>query len=233
MSKSIEILRYLRFSPEGTNKLRIRGELYEAVDDIPDVRVQKVIKQAIVNMIDMAGGIENLIEEGYLSAPVVLVPAAPETDIDKIDVEPPAEIESLIDEPVTEPKNEPAAKIIDPADAVPLPKLDHDFGLSINDQEPSLASQSFLSRLRGIRGRTPNNEVLGPPPDIASQINTVLQGLVEQDPSFVGRRIEMRSAGRGELVFVVDGQYFEGVSDITDPEAAQIIRKAISIWEKR
>lgn len=258
MSKSIEILRYLRFSPDGTSKLRVRGELYESVSDIPDERVQKVIKRSIATMVDMAGGIEQLIEDGYLSAPVVLVPADPAdaTDFENraefvpTVVPPPTslpvkEVKEIEEDPVaaepaqktglspTEPPVEPPTQAIDPAETVPLPKLSQDFGLSLDDTTPSLASQSFLTRLRGLRGRTPNNEVLGPPPDIASQINSILQGLIEQDPSFIGRRVEMRSAGKGELVFVVDGQYFESVSEITDPSAAQIIRSAISTWENR
>ncbi|MEM8857497.1 MAG: hypothetical protein AAGD96_04210 [Chloroflexota bacterium] len=240
MSKSIEILRFLRFSPGGKRKMRIRGELYENVNDIPDERVRRVIKQSIVEMVEMAGGVEQLFEDGFFSE----LPAQMIVDVKPPAIEPEPKTAIEAAPTIREVVEDPIEKIKESVEVVhtdlnegyaPPPALKlNTFPPPTPEPESSLANQSFFGRLRGgLRGRTPNPEVMGPPPDIASQINTILQGMLEQSPQFVGRQVELRSSVNGELVFIVDGRSFDGVSEISDENAAQIIRQAISAWESR
>ena len=223
MSKTIEILKFLRVTPEKKRLIQVRGRLFTNVDDIPDERVQKVVRQSIAEMVLMAGGYEKLINEGFLEPTKTHFtdpkPLA-DTDINELLAE------NKVDQKLGAPKSEDST----------LPSTTVNFESKPQNEpilNPNETSQgSLLSRFRNLTGRTPSkpqSSILSL--DIAGQINEILQQRLEEDRSFAGRQIELRSARGGDLQFVVDGRFYESVNDIPEESTATLFRNAITEWE--
>ncbi len=70
------------------------------------------------------------------------------------------------------------------------------------------------------------------PKSIVAQVNEILQEVLPKSP-FRDRSIKLLEIpGRGMLV-MVDGQGYEGVGDVPDPQVRQLIQNCVSEWEKR
>lgn len=238
MSKTIEILRYLKSTSDGETKMRIRGELFSFVDDIPDVRVQRVIRRSIADMVEKAGGIERLMAEGLIDSPAEPQEADLSTEeLIEPAVEPPALAEraikvdySEIEESIEEKPNLNEVNRSDEG----MSQSQSAFLNSLRGQEttePPSQDNSLIGRFRAIQNRPiPSRDELLPKLDIGSQINEILQAKIEKMPTLADRQIELRSKFGGELVFIVDGESYESVNDIPAGEAADVMRSAIAQW---
>jgi hypothetical protein len=69
--------------------------------------------------------------------------------------------------------------------------------------------------------------------DIPSSIEAYLQYRLAQTPGYGGRPWHVRAAPGGGVRIEVNGQFFEAVSDITDPDARAFIQNAIQEWQER
>ena len=224
MSKTIEILKFLRVTPEKKRLIQVRGKVYTNVDEIPDDRVKQIVRQSIAEMVTMAGGYDRLVDEGLLK-PVEKAPEPqPLEDSD---------LGQLVEEDrIAQSEAEPAA-VKKPVS----PQID--FGAQNQSEfadSPSAKSKngSLLNRFRNLTGRQPEkpqSSILHL--DIAGQINEFLQAKVVENQSFIGRQVELRSAIGGDLQFVVDGRFYESVNEIPDESAANLFRSAIAEWESR
>ncbi|MFK7801903.1 MAG: hypothetical protein AB8G95_09745 [Anaerolineae bacterium] len=238
MSKTIEILKFLRVSPEKKRLIQVRGKLFSTVDDIADERVQHVVRQSIAEMVEMAGGVDRLVEGGYLKTADVplaefLSEAAPETPKAPEKIEPVAkeavEVKPTIEPQISELKNE-VTDMGQPLPPTLLPKTEVSSDLLENQSDSN--NGSLLNRFRSLTGRKPEKpKSIVPKLDIAGQINEILQRMIEIDRSYVGRQVELRSAINGDLLFIVDGRSYDSVNDIQDESVANLFRAAIAEWE--
>jgi hypothetical protein len=69
--------------------------------------------------------------------------------------------------------------------------------------------------------------------NIAGAIEAYLQHKLRQTPDYYGRSIHVHSAPGGGVMIEVDGEYFEAVSDVYDPEVRDFISTAIQEWQER
>lgn len=226
--------------------MRIRGELYSNVDEIPNEKVQLVIRKTIADLVDMAGGLEKLVEGGFLEglpAPIIETHA---TIIEEITEEPIAEqkgvsnIEleedvSFLDSVSTIELGQPQRSAEESATAEQKAFLEQLRNQSFGTPEPEAprTDASLLGRLSRITNRaTPESEEIMPKLDIGSQINTILQDKLTKMPTFSGRHIELRSKLRGELEFIVDGRSYDAVGEIPDNDVKELLQSAIAEWER-
>ncbi|MFT7585998.1 MAG: hypothetical protein ACI9EW_002427 [Cellvibrionaceae bacterium] len=221
MSKTIEILKFLWVNPDKKRLIQVRGQVYSSVDDISDERVQRVVRQSVADMVQMAGGYEKLIADGFLKASKAQAPESffKETEAkDEMGAPPPIESKNINLE-LTQTNAEK-----------PLPPP-----LNIDQKrQGDVDRESMLNRFRNLTNRKPEEPQSALPTlDIAGQINQVLQERIELDRSFIGRQLELRSTLQGDLLFIVDGRSYESVNDISDEVAASLFRDAIAEWEIR
>ncbi|MBK8026610.1 MAG: hypothetical protein IPK19_35785 [Chloroflexi bacterium] len=89
-----------------------------------------------------------------------------------------------------------------------------------------------LPPLTARRGRAaPKVEI--PTFNIGAAIETFLQHKRHINGDFPGRKIHVRSGLGGGIVIEVDGQFFDGVSDVTDAEVRTYLQKTIEEWQSR
>jgi hypothetical protein len=68
---------------------------------------------------------------------------------------------------------------------------------------------------------------------IADEIETYLQAKLLSNPSLFGRSIHVHSGLGGGVSIEVDGQHYEAVSDVSDPEVRQFLQNIIQEWESK
>lgn len=68
---------------------------------------------------------------------------------------------------------------------------------------------------------------------VAEQIEELLQTRLATSPEFASRSIHLRSALDGGVRIVVDGEVFEGVDAVPEPQIQNFLRETIRIWEAR
>ena len=229
--------------------MRIRGELYGRVDEIADERVQHVIRKTIADLVDMAGGLEQMIENGYLegiAAGEISLPShaiensEPKTRLDD-DIVEAIEISPAVDgpRPVNPPTPSKAGESQRSAEESATAEQKAFLEALRNQSSSTAESESpkpdggLLGRLRGISSRsTLESDELLPKLDIGSQINTILQNKITKMPTFSGRHIELRSKLRGELEFIVDGKSYDAVEEIPDDGVKELLQSAITEWNQ-
>jgi hypothetical protein len=70
------------------------------------------------------------------------------------------------------------------------------------------------------------------PKSIAAQVDEILQEKLERSV-LSNRYISIEELpGRG-MVVIVDGEQYEGVSDVPDPAVRELLRQCVAEWEKR
>lgn len=247
MSKTIEILRFLKTSPEGKKLMRIRGELYGSVDEIADERVQRVIRKTIADLVEMAGGLEQMIEEGHLKgiapAEISLPPFSEDkSEIDSVDdLAEAIEISSAVNVPrpvnpsirSTAENSQLSAEESASDEQKAFLEALRNQSLQAAESEPAKPDGGLLGRLRGLSNRpTIESDELLPKLDIGSQINTILQNKITKMPTFSGRHIELRSKFGGMLEFVVDGKSYDAVEEIPDDGVKELLQSAIADWNQ-
>lgn len=68
---------------------------------------------------------------------------------------------------------------------------------------------------------------------MAEQIEEIMQGLLVQRPDMAQRDLHIRQAMDGGVRIEVDGQAYDGVGELTDPDVRAVIQAAIQEWEQR
>lgn len=86
---------------------------------------------------------------------------------------------------------------------------------------------------RGFLGRPKFEFEDIPDLNIAGSIEAYLQHRLIQTPGYAGRSWHVHPDLKGGVRIEVDGQFFESVSDITDPAARAFIQTAIQEWQDR
>lgn len=86
---------------------------------------------------------------------------------------------------------------------------------------------------RGFLGRPKFEFEDIPDLNIAGSIEAYLQHRLLQTPGYAGRSWHVHPDLKGGVRIEVDGQFFESVSDITDPVARTFIQTAIQEWQDR
>ena len=96
---------------------------------------------------------------------------------------------------------------------------------------PELPSMQPLRQFRKMRGKQPpaTTYVIK---SITEQIEDHLQDKIARTP-LARRGVHVRSELQGTAVFLLDGKAYPSVDEVPDPEVRQVIREAISEWEKK
>ncbi len=96
---------------------------------------------------------------------------------------------------------------------------------------PEAPSMKPLEQFRKLRTKQPpaTKYVIK---SITEQIEDHLQDKIAHTP-LARRGVHVRSELQGNAVFLLDGKTYPSVDDMPDPEVRQVIREAISEWEKK
>jgi hypothetical protein len=96
---------------------------------------------------------------------------------------------------------------------------------------PEMPSMKPLEQFRKMRSKQPpaTKYVIK---SITEQIEDHLQDKIART-SLARRGVHVRSELQGNAVFLLDGKAYPSVDDVPDPEVRQVIREAISEWEKK
>ncbi|HEY88372.1 MAG TPA: hypothetical protein G4N98_01380 [Thermoflexia bacterium] len=100
-------------------------------------------------------------------------------------------------------------------------------------QEPARAPgklPQFHSQARPKLSQKP--PVFMPRINLAQEIGEILEELLVQHPSLTRRSIYLQDAPDGSISFIVDGESYSAVGDISDLEVQALIRTATRQWEK-
>jgi len=85
---------------------------------------------------------------------------------------------------------------------------------------------------KGLRGRKIKFEA-PPTVDIASAIDAYLQHKLRYTPQMDGHKISIRPSPSGGVRILVDGDIYEAVDEVEDPDIRNFIQAAINEWQER
>jgi hypothetical protein len=103
---------------------------------------------------------------------------------------------------------------------------------SPDEDLPSMAPGTMFRQIgRAAMGYKPEPVEETPALSIPDQIEQVLQKHLVDRPEFAGRSIHVRPSPFGGVRIEVDGQFFEGVGDVSDDEVRALIQDAVREWE--
>ena len=114
----------------------------------------------------------------------------------------------------------------------PIPAGSLSSAESDDDDEPIIGS--FFDNVRKAvktRGKSAKAVEDVPNLSVGEQIERYLQRKISEQPAFQGRDIHVRNGPTGGIVIQVDNQFFEGVGDITDSAARELVQSAVAEWE--
>lgn len=97
----------------------------------------------------------------------------------------------------------------------------------------ALGAQDKVVKKGGLLSRGKLELTPLPELNIAAAIEAYLQQKLIVSPDFIGRRIHVHSAPDGGVRIEVDGQFFDGVSDIADPNVRNFVSATIQEWQDR
>jgi len=83
------------------------------------------------------------------------------------------------------------------------------------------------------RGQKPSEVAPVPEINIAGAIEAYLQHKLSITPEYAGRNIHIYPAPGGGVSIQVDGQFFEAVSDVSDPDVREFLSDTITEWQDR
>lgn len=86
---------------------------------------------------------------------------------------------------------------------------------------------------KGRFGRVQMDYQAPPELDIAGAIEAYLQHKLRHTPEYAGRNIHVHSAPDGGVRIEVDGQFYEAVSDVNNPEVRAFLSATIQEWQDR
>lgn len=211
MPKSIELFRLIRLPNESDRGyslvLEINGRRFERLADIPNERVQQVIREAISTFLQTGCTADDLKKMGLIDSDLEAALRNQETVKAQ-------EVDDFLDSLASGTNDDVA-----PADLT-------------REVEPAPPPTSLLDRFRARSRPAPEEpEGILPPLNIGSQINDLVQAQKQNFPELDDRSIVIRPDLHGGIRIIVDGQQFEDVAEIEDPQVRMVIKSAIKIWE--
>lgn len=118
----------------------------------------------------------------------------------------------------------PSVVLARPASVIPPPPKP-----AANIRPPSMEMGDILSR---VFTSEPAHDAPDAPTTIAGQVDAIIQ---ERLPQTIlrDRSIKLKDSPDGGIIVLVDGQKYQGVGDVTDPQVREFIQGCVTEWEKR
>ena len=95
-------------------------------------------------------------------------------------------------------------------------------------QQPEIREMLFPRRKAVMEKSEPPE----PPKSIAEQIDEIVQSLLPNS-SLNGQQIRLSEVPGGGLLIVHNGQRYQGIEEVEDPDAHALIKKAVQVWNER
>ncbi len=193
--------------PTGQWVIRIRGEVYAALEEVPDDRTQREVVAGLRRLAEFARSYlqrQKQATEQQAPAPTATPPAAG----------PP---------PAPQPPSPAAEPPPSPPPTLPVDLIAR-----------RLTARPSTPRQEPPRLRMPEvPPTLLPPIDLAREIGEIVEQMQALNPRLAGRSIRLQNAPEGGIRFVIDGHPYAAVEQIPDPEIQALIRAATKEWERR
>lgn len=216
MKKPIELMRLIRMPADRRLVIQVRGHQFNTFGDIPDERVKAVLLESLKDLLNDVCGDEVLRQIGYAKLDQTSVVADPLPISEETDRKGGISTE---EGPVDVSKQR-AAFLASLEQSPDVPET----------QSPR--SGGILGRLRSRPKPPAESPSVGLPIlNIASQIHELVQQELQQFPELQGRELTIRQNPDSGLLIMVDGQQYEDVAEISDPQIRMVIKNAIKKWE--
>jgi hypothetical protein len=200
---SIELLRVWRDLSDGSLIIEIGGQRFSSVSELQGAKLDRRFLNVVRDLTAM------------LRAASTQPPAPPKAPPKPAAAPPPqpaaAEATGQPDQPAKKPAPPPAS-----------------------DDLPSMAPGTMFKQMgRVAMGHKPDPVEETPELSIPEQIEQILQKHLADLPEYADRSIHVRPSPFGGGVRIeVDGQYFEGVGDVTEDKVRALIQNAVREWEQ-
>ncbi len=205
MQKEIEVMQVLRLPPMGKLVVSVKNERYEKISDIEQGNTKRLLLAAIGELIDFAGGYQELVNAGVasnISVPNMSVATSPEQTA--------AETSSQTDV-LQEQRHQFLSNLEAERDAIratPPPK-------------PKFPIMS------GLRPTIPQTKTS----NLVAQIDNILQTHLAQNPEFANQSIHLLQSPAGGLQIEVDGILYQKPQEIKNKKIQLLIKRALKEWE--
>lgn len=91
----------------------------------------------------------------------------------------------------------------------------------------------FRQMTRAAMGQNPATPDMNTPLTIADQIEELLQARLVDLPSFRGRTIHVRPSLEGGVRIEIDGQFYDGIGAVEDPDVRALLGEVVREWESK
>jgi hypothetical protein len=118
--------------------------------------------------------------------------------------------------------------------AAVMPALDAGEPPLVGPDLPKEATKPRLDLAKGAQmffSENVSRKVEPKPKTIVGMIDDVLQKKLVSSP-LQSKKIKLEDGLHGEVIVVVDGERYEGVDQVPDPQIQSLIREAIAEWDK-
>lgn len=230
---TVEVMRVLRDISDGSIVIEINGQRYYSLKDMTDPKVGRRFlgnAQAVAEFArlkQIGGGVSK-------SVLPKTVEAAPKPANTSVLPDPIARLDSL--DPITTTDSKRGSTLRDsllgtnaPAttpSAPTQPKLP-----APTQSPPKVKAFEPPSRGRDAEAQEEDEEIQER--SIAEEIEEILQRRLQEHPEYRFRVMHIRQAPDGGVRVEVDGQFFDGVGDVSDEGARSFIQSVIREWEAR
>ncbi len=206
MQKEIEVMQVLRLPPMGKLVVSVKKERYEKIADIEQGNVKRLLLAAIGELIDFAGGYQELVNAGVapnigVASNIGMATNPPQTSVE-------TSTQTAI---LQEQRNQFLSKLEAERDAIratPPPK-------------PKFPIMS------GLRPTIPQTKMS----NLVTQIDDILQTHLAQHPEFAKQSIHLLQSPAGGLQIEVDGVLYQKPREVNDKKIQLLIKRALKEWE--
>ncbi len=239
---TVEVMRVLRDISDGAIVIEINGKQYYSLKEITDPKVGRRFlgnAQAVAEFAHLKNiGGKRMRSKSVLPPAEPAVPRPPSIDKPDIESSSPAQNLELYD-PLTDPQpktvgtlrdsllgnigtdKEPATSVARPTEPVSPSR----------EQREEIKAFEPPSRSMGAEAQEQSEEVKAR--SIADEIEEILQLRLREHPEYRFRVMHIRQAPDGGVRVEVNGQFFEGVGEVSDEGARAFIQSVIREWEAR
>lgn len=201
MRSVIQVMQVLRVPPMGKLVVDVGKQRYESWDDITDENVHRLLLAAIGELVNFAGGYDNLVNAGV---------APPITTGASAAARPPERPQPGLEE----------------QQAAFLASLEAE-----RDTLREAAPTKRASIIGGGRSKPTAASAPSREPTVVEQIDAILQKHIAADPSLAQRSIHLEQNPSGGLRIQVDGTYYQKPAEITETKIQILIKRALEEWE--
>jgi hypothetical protein len=211
-----EMMRVLRDEDTGAIVVEVEGRQYRQLVEIQDGRIGNQVLEAIANLIKFTGGI---VRGQWAAASVT--PVVPTREMPH---------QPQVVEPASPPRSVAVESPLSDEEEAFLQRL-REGDLQVGQTPAREARPSITGFLRRRRPQAAAEEAEAGGTFI-DEIEAILQRIISTAPTPLGEEVHVRTGPDGGLQIQVGGRYFSRSDEVPDPAIRDLIKAAVTEWER-